>query len=333
MRVAAIFGPGAGGSSSFRAVGRLLSERLEGHEVLACPGALGAGLLDRCALCEFEARGGYVENLRAAALRLGAEEPDLLVCVGGDGLASYVADALVGLGLGSIPILGVAGGTANVGPFVSVTAAELGGFRVEELLRLPVGAVEARDARRRIGLGFNDVVAATTFLGTVDGRAASLSAQAMALRGEALEEEPDPRVAGPDFRVEKNGLPVAGGSANPAQIVASPLGEREFYGRAVTGALCESAYSDCKAALVLLDSIIVRPGRPGRGLADFARSEQLLFGPGDRVVLRGLEPRAAAIVDGNPFLLEGGELSLAYLPGVAVAARMRGDAGEGDRVR
>jgi hypothetical protein len=277
----------------------------------------------------------YVASIRGATACLASRAPDLFICVGGDGLASYVADALVGIGAASVPMLGVAAGTANVGPIVTVGPAELARLRVDELRFVRIGAIDVAIGGRHVGYGFNDVVIGTTFLGTVDGRGVSLSARAMATRGERALEEPDPRIAGEGFGVEKNGMKVPGGIARPAQIIASPLGEREFYGRAVTGALCESAHSANKAAVALLDSIVVKLSGVDHGLADFARVDHLLFGLGDRVLLRGLSERAEVVVDGNPFLRGEEVVEFAYRPDLAVAARMggRAEAGEARDVR
>jgi len=321
MRIAVLFAPGAGSARGFRELGRALSERLAGHEIAACPGAFGTDYLAQAASCPFASSPSYVESIRAAVAALTAAPPELFVCVGGDGLASYAADALIGIGAAAVPLLGVAGGTANVGPIVTVGPGELGRLRVEALRLARVGAVDVAIGGRHVGYAFNDAVIGTTFLGTVEGRSASLSARAMAERGDQAVEEPDPRVAGEGFVVEKNGSRVPGGLPRPAQIVVSPLGEREFYGRAVTGALCESAHSENRAAVALLDSVLVKPSGADRGLLDFARVDHLLFGPGDVIRLRGLAEQAEVIVDGNPFLRGGADVEFAYRPDLVTVAR------------
>jgi hypothetical protein len=323
MRVAVLFSPGAGNAERFRELGEALSRLLDGHEAYACPGRFGAEYLRSYALCDIDTAGPYVETIGAAVAALVAGDPELMVCVGGDGLASYAAGALIGSGRAGIPILGVAAGTSNVGPFVSLGAEDLGRIRLDDLTRVSVGAIEASIGQRHAAYGFNDVVIANTFLGTVAGRPASLSAVAMASRGERKMELPDPRIATESFAVLKNGAKVLRGLLRPAQIIASPLGDREFYGRAVAGALCESAYSDNKAALSLLGTILVRPEGIERGLSDFSRVDQLLFGPGDEVILRGLSESGQVIVDGNPYIRGGEDVVLEYRPAIAVAARAR----------
>jgi hypothetical protein len=326
MRIAVLFSPGAGNARDFRRLGEILAARLAGHEAYVCSGRFGADYLGAASLCSFKERSSYVESVKAATLSLAAKKPDLFVCVGGDGLASYAADTLVRREATAVPMLGIAAGTANVGPIVSVGPTELDRLRFDELGFVRIGAIDVSLAGRHLAYGFNDVVIGTTFLGTVDGRPVSLSARALAERGEQVVEDPDPRIVEEDFAVEKNGRMVPGGLPRPAQIIVAPLGEREFFGRAVAGALCESAYSANKAALALLDSVVVRPSGIERGLAEFARADHLLFGPGDAVVLRGLAARSQVVVDGNPFLRGGADIEFAYRAGLVVAARLDGAA-------
>jgi len=331
MLIAVLFAPGAGNARCFRELGALLSRRLAGHETLACPGPFGADFLPAAASCGFVEGDSYVASVRAATASLAARRPDLFVCVGGDGLASYAADALAGTGAAETPLLGVAAGTANVGPIVSIGPADLERLDVAALRRERVGAIDVALGGKHVAYGFNDVVIGTTFLGTVDQSAVSLSARAMAERGERVAEAPDPDIAGDDFAVEKNGIAAPRGLPRPAQIVAAPLGEREFYGRAIAGALCESAHSPNRAAVALLDSILVKPSSVDRGIGDFARVDHLLFGPGDRVVVRGLSAKAQVIVDGNPFLRGGRDVEFAYRPGLVIVARPDGSARMGAR--
>ena len=163
-------------------------------------------------------------TIRQAARGLAREGPDLFVCVGGDGLASYVADALLGDSHAalSLPLLGVAAGTANVGPIVSLGLEELRDLDPSALSLSKVGAVEARVGGRHLAYGFNDVVIGTTFLGRVEGEVRSLSAEAMARREEKLPEEPHAGIASRRFLVEKDGRPLKGAMARPAQIIAAP---------------------------------------------------------------------------------------------------------------
>lgn len=286
------------------------SGKQAGWTMLAAGGAGAAGAGAR----------GYVEDLRASVAAFAAWGADLLVCVGGDGLASYAADAMLGSGR-RMAMLGVAAGTINVGPIVSLSIEEVekGG-----LTPFSVAAVEVLVDGRHVAYGFNDVVIGDTYLGTVDGRAASLSASALLERGEKVEAAPSGDITAADFSVFKNGKRLSPRLGRPAQIIASPLGKREFFARAVTGALCNAPYMEGPAALALFNTVIVKAGAPERGIDSFLASEQLLFEPGDLVELRGLAAAGQLIIDGNPFARAGGTVGLKSVPGLVDVVKAGG---------
>jgi len=330
MKTAVLFAPGAGGAENFGKAGEAILRRFLPAAMKTCAGALGGDYLPGAALCEFQAASGYVETIRSAVASLARGAPELFVCVGGDGLASYVADALCGEGL-HIPLLGIAEGTANAGPIVSMTAEELGGLDLDSLALERVGAVEALQDGLHLAYGFNDMVIASTFLGTVGGKVESLSVEAMAGRGIKVVEAPDPHMSTAGFWIAKNGHRLEKGMAHPAQLVVSPLRQGEFYGRAVAGVLCQAAYSPRLAGLALLESVLVRPSEVEEGVGDFARVDHLLFGPRDRLMVHGLSSGAGLVSDGNPFLLRNSDLEFRYRPELVAVARPARPASGGRR--
>jgi len=320
MQIAVIFAPGAGNSKNFRRIGSLLSERLEAHNVISCAGAYGGDFLNRCETVNVMAGLSYIESLSGAVRALANSGADLLICVGGDGLASYAASTLIDAGL-RLPIMGIGAGTANVGPIVSMDIGTLRSFDIGKLSFVDIGGIRISCGESCVAYAFNDVVIGNTFLGTVDSKTVSLSVEAMAARGEKTVVVPNACIATAAFRVEKNGAAVDGGMPRPAQIIVSPLGEREFRGRAVSGVLCEAAYSPPKAAMALLDAVLVKPCGVERGLSDFAHVDHLLFGPGDTVSLSGLSGKAHIVADGNPFIRQADRVEFEYLPGIVTVAK------------
>lgn len=299
-----------------------VSSWLEGCEVAVCEGRFEApieGAQRLFAACG----GGYVADLSAATRELCEWRPDILVCIGGDGLASYVADSMLASGA-DIPMAGIAAGTANVGPIIGVQAAALrdcmkavdGDFMVTR-----AGAVEAKSGGRHLGYGFNDVVIAESFLGTLDGKMVNLSAAAMLSEGRKRAVEPAADIAAEGFSVRVGGQSCALPEFLPKQIVASMLRMGELSGRAMAGVLCTASYGENLAALALLDTIVVKTGNPGRGFGNFADSAHLIFGAGECVEISGLSEAAFAIVDGNPWLVSGGTVELAAIPDLVTVVR------------
>jgi hypothetical protein len=315
VKIGILFGV-ASGRGGWKSAESILSERLASHEVAVCSGPFEGRGKDR-AWKSLPAKGaeggGYIERLTAAVRTLADWGADLLICVGGDGLASYAADAVLASGR-PMALAGVAAGTINVGPIVSIGLDALAGFDPERLVRRRVGAVEVLSAGRHLAYGFNDLVLGDSYLGTLDDEVVNLSADALLERGEKIAAVPSAMVAGPGFGVLKNGRLLRSRLEKPAQVVVSPLGEREFFARAVAGVLCEAPYGKGMAALVLFDSVIVKAGRPDRGWEDFSSCEQLLFEPGDSVEVTGLDPCVRVIVDGNPFAPKADRLEFRSLP-------------------
>ncbi len=333
MKLGILFGPGSGDGGSIRAE-KLLARRLEGQSVAVCQGLFGGSrrpgdsggseataLWERLAVAPSGHPDGYVGELRAAVAALSAWEAELLVCVGGDGLASYAADAMLA-GLKPVPLLGIAAGTINVGPIVSLGLDGIADLDPEKLKIEKVGAVEVSLDGVHLAYGFNDIVIGDTFLGMMDGAAKSLSVRAMLEKGEKREASPSPDIVGPAFTVRKNGIGIEPGMRRPAQIIVSPLGKREFYARAIAGVLCDAAYMKGAAAMALFDSVIVRAGSPERGISDFSATEQLLFGPGDWVEISGLAAAGQIVVDGNPFARTGDRVRFRSMPDLVDVAKL-----------
>ena len=169
MKIAVLSSPSA--RNRFE-MGSALGHFLEGDTILTHPlwGDVPSGRM--IASLENGAHLSYKEAVRQAVTRFLEEGAGLFVTIGGDGLASYVADALVcGTSPDSRPgIIGVAAGTANVGPIVSLSIQDLKRCNRSDSTMKPLDAVEATLAGRHLGYGFNDIVLGNTVLATVDGK-------------------------------------------------------------------------------------------------------------------------------------------------------------------
>jgi L-iditol 2-dehydrogenase len=210
--------------------------------------------------------GGYVARLHAIVDALAAENPDFYLVAGGDGLAAYVAGRLLRTGHAHPRLLGVAMGTANVGPIISFSAADLKRTAPEKLSFLPCGAIEAFDGDVPVAFGFNDVVLGNTILGTIDGAARPISACAMAQDGSKVPAEPLSDI-GESLVIRKNGVRSPSPLNHTAQIVVSAMERESLYGRAVTGMLCFTCWEIYARGAHSQRTPACRYGlRPARGL-------------------------------------------------------------------
>lgn len=315
MKVAVIFSPGAGQRQRFSAIGAKLERLFGGHELFACTGDFGGDYLPGAAVCDADRSGGYVETLGCITRALLERQPDLLVSVGGDGIASYIADAMLTAGE-NVPMMGVAAGTANVGPIVCITPDELDLCDAANWQYSSVSAVEVLSGEH-VGYAVNDVVIGNTFLGTTeDGGIANYSARSMALAGNKEICAANGNICTEKFSIEKNGKTVQHRIAQPGQVIISPLDRDRLEGRAIYGALCSAAYTPCKGAVALTETVMISAEAEDAGMGAFCPIEHLLFGPEDTVVLSGLTEYADLILDGNPYIRTNDTVALRYHPGL-----------------
>jgi hypothetical protein len=320
MRIAALFSPNAGSNDKFHGIGNILTRIFKNHEVFTGKGNFGEHYLPEATTAKGSVPEDYRSSITYMVLSLLSNDPDMFICVGGDGLAAYVADALITNG-SSMPIVGIAGGTANVGPIIAINPDDLELFEPEKLSFSTIGAIHIKNGDRHIAYAFNDVVMGNTFLGTINGETTNISAKELLENNKKTAVTPSSNITVDGFNITNNGEDIKFSIKNPAQIVVSPLEVDRFYGRAITGALCYSAYSPHKAAMGLFEEVIVKMADSSSYSERFTKVEHLLFGPGDIVSITGLSEDGQIIIDGNPYLREHETVTFEYKPNLVKVAK------------
>lgn len=247
-------------------------------------------------------------------LKIAPKDIDVVITVGGDGIASYVATAIIRQQEHlpkPIGILGFPAGTANVGPIVQPNHSK------KSLLKnIGLDAIEVSCAGKVLGYGFNDVIIGRTFLGTIDGKVVNLNARAMAERGEAVQDciQESPVVSS-DFKIFLNESEVAGLPHYPIKLICiSTLHKENLYGRVVVGGLDEASGFKHPSAIALLDKVSTDARIETWGKKRIRNTAHLCFDEGDVVELAGFAKDASVIVDGNPFEIEGDSVALRCVP-------------------
>ena len=317
MKAAVLLNPFSGGSGDLPAVCQSIRSFLAGWETIGAD-YFGGDVFSPSVLIRTEPL-PYVKRLQSAVKLIAAEGPDLFVAAGGDGFASYIADVLCRDKTGALPkIVGIAAGTANVGPIICIPARKLASLSPDSLSFAPCGAVEAFTGDRHIAFGFNDMVLGNTLLGTVNGTVCTLSASAMFKTGEKKPEKPLADLG--NFRVRKNGKDAVNICHATSQIILSTLERERLYGRAVSGVLCFSQGTEEQAAVILSHRPLVTVEALPEGYDDFCPISQLLFRDSDTISIDGLAEDIMLIADGNPFSAEGGSVSFKYRKNLVMAA-------------
>ena len=259
---------------------------------------------------------GYFDAIKAKVKALADAGAERFVSVGGDGTATNVKNAMYELGI-NFPILGVAAGTANVGPIVSVTLEQLEGRHISEAKEVCYDGIAVYVKDKFISLAFNDLIVGDTFLGTINGQTCSLSVRALLERGEHTPVKPAEHIVTDDFVIELNGKELVPNREIIRQIVLSPVAHESHYGRAVYGPVGKCDWCEKKGVIALCDYIAVSFEEDGTGVDRFSSTQYLIFGPNDQVALRGFTEDACLVCDGNPYLMPSDRFAVRYEPATA----------------
>lgn len=320
MIIAFMANPAAGAAPKLSAIGKKLAAAAAGHKVYAVPG-YGQEAFPGALPLQSSRGNGFLPDLYAAVSALAQVWPDLYILAGGDGLSAYVVDRLIVAHQLRPTVLGVAMGTANVGPVVTVDVLSQG-ISLQHLAHISSGAVEVLQGGAHVCYAFNDVVIGNTLLATVEGKAITVSAHLMAQRGHKVPAPALADISAPGgIVVHKNNRLAPLSTPRPAQIVLASLEHDDFYGRAVVGQLCYNADPRHRAAMVLCPFPIVAFNDDPELFSRFHAFDQLLFGPGDELALAGLHRDAQIISDGNPYQRTAETLTFRYIPDVMTIAR------------
>lgn len=312
MKTALLFNHKAGKGLPAEQVVRRLCDFFYGDTLLVCDEELVFPSLP-VSLVRPEPAEGYFLRIRARVKALAEAGAQRFISVGGDGTATYICNAMYELGI-NLPILGVAAGTANVGPIVSVTLQDLEGRHISEAKEVCYDGISVFVDGKFQSLAFNDLIVGDTFLGTVDGQTRSVSVRALLEENVIRPKTPTEHIVTEDFLVELNGAEVTPCSGIIKQIVLSPVAHENHYGRAVYSAVGKCDWSEKKGVIALCDYIAVSFEDDGAGVDRFCSTQYLIFGPNDQVVLRGFTEEACLICDGNPYLLSSDRFRVCYIP-------------------
>lgn len=315
MKTALLYNYKAGKGLPAELVVRKLCDFFSGDELLVTDEGLLFPALPVSYVVPEETQ-GYFDAIKAKVKALADAGAERFVSVGGDGTATYVKNAMYELGI-NFPILGVAAGTANVGPIVSVTLEQLEGRHISEAKEVCYDGIAVYVKDKFVSLAFNDLIVGDTFLGTIDGQTCSLSVRALLERGEHTPVKPAEHIVTDDFAVEFNGASLVPNAKLIRQIVLSPVAHESHYGRAVYSVVGKCDWCEKKGVIALCDYIAVSFEDDGTGVDRFSTTQYLIFGPNDQVVLRGLTEEACLVCDGNPYLLPDDRFSVRYEPASA----------------
>ena len=315
MKTALLYNYKAGKGLPAELVVRKLCDFFSGDELLVTDEGLLFPALPVSYVVPEETQ-GYFDAIKAKVKALADAGAERFVSVGGDGTATYVKNAMYELGI-NFPILGVAAGTANVGPIVSVTLEQLEGRHISEAKEVCYDGIAVYVKDKFISLAFNDLIVGDTFLGTIDGQTCSLSVRALLERGAHTPVKPAEHIVTDDFVIELNGKELAPNREIIRQIVLSPVAHESHYGRAVYGPVGKCDWCEKKGVIALCDYIAVSFEEDGTGVDRISSTQYLIFGPNDQVVLRGLAEEACLVCDGNPYLLPDDRFSVRYEPASA----------------
>ena len=315
MKTALLYNHKAGKGLPAELVIRRLCDFFSGDEMLVTDEELVFPSLP-VSFVKPESAQSYFAIIRARVKALAEAGAERFVSVGGDGTATYVRNAMYEMGI-NLPILGVAAGTANVGPIVSVTLEQLEGRHISEAREVCYDGISVFVNDVFQSLAFNDVIVGDTFLGTVNGETRSISVRALLEDGQIVPQKPTEHIVTENFVVEVNGKALMPAGTPIRQVILSPVAHESHYGRAVYSVIGKCDWCERKGVIALCDYIAVSFEDDGAGVERFSSTQYLIFGPNDQVELQGFTEEACLICDGNPYFLPSDRFSVRYEPALA----------------
>lgn len=309
-------------AEQLQALGSQVSRFFLGATFIACQG-YGHQYIEGAIVLTVEDGLDYKMRLAMMVRTLLSHKPDYLVSVGGDGLASYIASAVVATA-SKVTLLGIAAGTANVGPIVSLSGEQLSHLKLSDLKAVPLDGIFISDDSGPLGVGFNDVIFGNSFLGTEDGVCCNLSVEELLIHQRRVPIEVGTRIVTKEFSVLVDGQSQSFVISAPiAQIVVTPLQFDRLYGRAIFGGLCLGRESQSLGALGLCTRNVVDSSPDAWAYRGFTAIQHLVFPPGCEITLARLGSDAHIIIDGNPFLRRG-DVHVSLLQGAVRALKPKG---------
>ena len=238
--------------------------------IITGPGKFGGDFLNGAEVVEVISK-NFTNAINELTLKL-SKHSDVIVSVGGDGTANFIASALID-GKSDIPIMGIAGGTANVGPLVRFSLESL-----EEPLHVDsVNCLKIWKENQHLGYAFIDVVVGDTFLGKLNGKMVNLSAKDFLESGRKIEKKPGSDIV-ENLVVLKNKKKIPINIKKASQIIASPLNFSGFYvGKAVTGSLSWASFFDSIGILSISNRVIINSYLEEHDVEESVVVEQILF--------------------------------------------------------
>lgn len=224
-------------------------------------------------------------------------EMDLIISFGGDGT---ISDLICGMRKvrKMVPIVGVALGTANCGPFTIIrTQDDLARFDTSKLTSKWVRGLDVFEDDRYCGTAFNDVVISDTLVSTVNNEISTVDARRFFHIGERVTKYPGD--IGQDNSNVTMNAEIIRVDGRISQIVLSPFSDRdnEFYSfRAVNGLFCKIPYCGCNYGMIVSSEPIICIDDSGKAYQ--TELKQAIFSNDDLIEISGFE--AFCILDGNP---------------------------------
>lgn len=306
-KVGVIFNPLAGRGEAFFLIGKLLQEKIGSYAgIITGKGGYGEDFVSKAEKVLVpkgeripEAIDGFVEELLE-------QRVSLVIGVGGDGTMNLIASSILRRGASFLPLMGIAAGTANVGPLIRFDLKELQAFEPKKMKFHKVKPLCVSLNGEHIGYAFIDVVIGDTFLGTINGEVKALDAAAFYYKNLKKPKEPASRMEEVLVVKKERCIKVKG----VAQVIAPPIHHPRFYvGKAIVGSLCWAYHLRMGGVIAFASVPIVDPNIDLEALEmkEPVRLEHVLFKEGERVYLEGFPEDTFVILDGNPSSPAGGK--------------------------
>lgn len=303
-RIGMVINPVAGsGIERSYSVALQVLEKLKPGVVLTGKGSEGeeavSGWHGKVEVVDVEAGQGR-DRTRLLTRRLLNSQVDALLVFGGDGTHSDVAGACLEV-YDTTPIIGIGVGSTNAGNLITIRHTDVDDLDPSKFYVESMSCAIAYYNDIYAGVGFNDVVIGYTIVGTIEGRLVDLDAVEF-MAGNHVPGIPRP-IGSESALVTRIHGEVSETVASGREVgnVIVGLSDPVFFGKAITGGVCLTAFTGVTGGCIVTDQPIVRIDIDAESVMALPpiRTYYVSLNDTSRIGVTGIE-NAVLCVDGNP---------------------------------
>lgn len=308
--VGVIFNSGAGKADKFNYVGSYLDKIFEKDIIITGSSIFGKDYIKNAKEVKLSSTTCFSYEAHKLIKAFYQHCVDKIISIGGDGTHSFVATEMIKMSV-NIPLICIAGGSANVGPLLSYSISNLQEIKKEYFATNWHSCLEVLSGKKALGYAFNDIVLGDTFLGSKGGEICNYCAKAFYNNNELKVKNPSDNLMNSNLEIIKNEKDIFKLMRNYSRIVVAPIIQKHDYiGKAICGILCLASFFDMDYCVSLSNIVLVDGDLSNKD--SNSTTQQILLKGSDTITITGINNDTYVMIDGNVHKSKYGEITIKF---------------------